>query len=104
MSETATRLRKAVVERVLHGPGKTAGDQRRAAFDNNGVAEPARSLIDKVAQNAWKVTREDVQAAKAAGLDEDAIFELTVSAAIGQSTRQLGSALAVLDLATKETL
>lgn len=103
MSEAATRLRKTVIERVLHGPGKAAGDQRRAAFDNSGVAEPARSLIDKVTQHAWKVTSEDVLAAKAAGLHEDEIFELTVSAAVGQSTRQLDSALAALDLATKET-
>jgi len=97
MSEPATKLRQAVIERVLAGPGTTTSDRRRAAFDNVGVEEPARALVDKVARTAWKVTDDDVAAAKAAGLTEDAIFELAVAAALGQSSRQLASALAVLD-------
>jgi hypothetical protein len=103
MSETVSRLRKTVVERALHGPGKSTGNDRRAAFDNRDVPAAARTLIDKVAQHAWKVTDEDVAAAKAAGLSDDQVFELVVSAALGQSTRQLESALAALDLATEQT-
>lgn len=101
-NEAVTRLRKTVVERVLHGPGKTTGTERRAAFDNRGVPEAARALIDKVTNHAWKVTDEDVAAAKAAGLSDDQIYELVVCAAVGQSTRQLDSALAALDLATEK--
>src|SRR5262245_25292739 len=97
MSEAATRLRKATIERALHGPGVASGDARRAAFDNRGVAEPARALIDKVARHAYKVTDEDVAAARAAGLSDDEIYELCVCAALGQSTRQLEAALAALD-------
>jgi alkylhydroperoxidase family enzyme len=100
MSEAATRLRKAIVDRVLNGPGRTEAGARRAAFDNRGVDERARALIDAVARHAWKVTDEDVAAAKDAGLSDDQIFELVVSAALGQSTRQLESALAALDEAT----
>ena len=99
MSEASHRFRKAAVERVLQGPAKTSGDERRAAFDNKGVPAAGAALIDKVAKNAWKVTDEDVAAAKAAGLSEDAIFELTVSAAMGQATRQIDSALAAVDAA-----
>jgi hypothetical protein len=102
MSEAATKLRAAVVERILQGPGQTTSEQRRAAFANEGVVEPARALIDKVARNAYKVTDEDVAHAKA-DLSEDAIFELTVAATLGQATRQLDAALAALDAATKET-
>jgi hypothetical protein len=40
-----------------------------------------------------------VAAATAAGVPEDEIFELTVCAALGQATRQLDAALAVLDAA-----
>lgn len=100
MSEAANRYRTAAVERVLGGDGKASKQQRRAAFDNTGVAEPARALIDKVARNAWKVTDDDVAAVKAAGVSEDQIFELCVSAALGQASRQLESALAALEVAT----
>ena len=103
MSEAVSRMRKAVVERVLHGAGKTSGTERRAAFDNRDVPAAARALIDKVANHAWKVTDEDVAAAKAAGLSDDQIFELAICAALGQSTRQLDSARAALDLAAEQT-
>ena len=96
MSDTSERLRKAVVERALHGAGTTSGDARRAAFDNTDAA-PARALVHKVAKNAWKVTDEDIAAAKQAGLIDDAIFELVVCAALGQSTRQLDAALAAVE-------
>jgi hypothetical protein len=62
----------------------------------------ARSLVDKVARHPWRVTDEDVTAAKAAHLSEDEIFELVVCAALGQASRQLTSALAALDAATAE--
>lgn len=97
MSEAANRLRAVVVERALHGPGHASGDARRAAFDNRGVSEAARVLIDKVARNAYKVTDEDVAAARASGLSEDELFELVVCASLGQATRQLDAALAALD-------
>jgi hypothetical protein len=99
MSETVTRLRKAVIERALHGKGAAGGDTRRAAFDNRGVPPASQALVDKIAKNAWKVTGEDIAAAKRAGVSEDEIFELAVCAALGQASRQLDSALAVLDAA-----
>ncbi|MBA2542105.1 MAG: hypothetical protein H0V17_20865 [Deltaproteobacteria bacterium] len=101
MNEAVTRLREAVVERVLSGAGKATRDARRAAFDNREVPEAARSLIDKVTKNAWKVTDEDVAAVRQAGMSDDEIFELAVAAALGQSTRQLDAAFAALDEATK---
>ena len=91
-----TRLRKAAVERALHGSGKSSGEARRAAFDNAGVPDAARALIEKVAKTAWKVTDEDIAQAKQAGLSEDEIFELAVCAAYGQATRQLDAALAAV--------
>jgi hypothetical protein len=92
MSEAVDRLRKQVIERALHAPGETTGDTRRAAYDGRGSA-----LVEKVAANAWKVTDEDIAAAKQAGLSEDKIFELVVCAALGQATRQLDAALAILE-------
>ena len=86
-----------MIDRVLNGPGQSSPADRRAAFDNQDVDARARALVDKVARHAWKVTRGDVEAAKAAGASEDEIFELTVCAALGQATRQFAAAVAALD-------
>jgi hypothetical protein len=91
--------RKVLVTRILEGGGEASGSQRRAAFDNE-TAEPVRTLIQKVALYAHKVTDDDVAAARKSGLSEDQIFELVVCAAIGQATRQHDSALAALAAAT----
>jgi hypothetical protein len=93
MADT-TRLRQAVIDRTLKGDGKSAADQRRAAYDLNkaALAEPVRALIEKVARHAYKVTDEDVASAKAAGVSEDELFELVVCAALGQASRQLDAA------------
>jgi len=81
MSDAAHRLRKAAIERAAQGAATTPAPDRRAAFDNRDVPAAAAALIDKVARNAWKVTDEDV------------------TAAMGQATRQLDSALAAVDAA-----
>jgi hypothetical protein len=99
MSDLANRLREAAIARVLRGPGHASGAARQAAFDNAGVDDRARVLIDKVARTAWKVTDDDVAAAKASGLSEDEIFELVVCAAFGQASRQLRSGLDAIDRA-----
>ncbi|MEJ7602172.1 MAG: hypothetical protein WKG01_30020 [Kofleriaceae bacterium] len=102
MSEAASRLRKALLERVVQAKAKTTPAARRQAFDNRDVPEAARALLDKVANHAWKVTDEDVAAARAAGLSEDQIFELVACTAFGHSARQLEAALAALAVATQE--
>ena len=88
--------------RILDGDGKSSSQQRHAAFRNQEVPDGARALIEKIAKHAYKVTDEDIAAAKAAGFTEDQIFELAVCAAIGQATRQYENAIAALDAATKE--
>jgi len=96
-----SQIRKALVARILEGDGRASPAQRRAAFDNQGLAEPLRTLIDKVAKHAYKVTDEDIAAARASGLSEDQIFEIVMCAAFGQATRQYDAALAALEAATK---
>ena len=91
--------RKALISQVTEGTGTSSNQARREAFAGTGP-ESARALIDKVTKHAYKVTDEDIAAAKAAGLSEDQIFELVVTAAIGQANRQLENALAALDEAT----
>jgi hypothetical protein len=93
---------KAVVARILEGDGKASHAQRRAAFDNAGLAVPLSTLIDKLTKHAYTVTDADIAAARALGLSEDQIFEIVVAAAVGQATRQYDTALAALLVATEK--
>jgi hypothetical protein len=95
MSEIS-QLHRELVARVLHADGKAAPELRRAAFENAGLGEPIRTLIEKVARHSYRVTDQDVAAVRAAGLSEDKIFEIVVCAAVGQASRQYASALAAL--------
>lgn len=92
--------RTALVKRILEGAGEASASERRAAFDNSGLAGPLGALVDKVARFAYRVTDEDVTAAMVSGLSEDQVFEIVVSAAIGQATRQNDRAFAALEAAT----
>src|SRR5262249_25846496 len=69
-----TQARKALLTRILEGDGKASRAQRRAPFDNAGLANPLNTLIDKVTKHAYQVTDEDITAARASGLSEDQIF------------------------------
>jgi alkylhydroperoxidase family enzyme len=54
------------------------------------------ALIDKVATRPTQVTDADFAAAKASGFSEDQLFELVISAAVGQSARLYEAGLAAL--------
>jgi hypothetical protein len=97
-----TKARKELITRILEGDGTASRAQRRAAFDHTGISEPLNTLIDKITQQAWRVTDDDVAAAKASGLSEDQVFEIIVCAAIGEAAREYDTALAALDAAMKK--
>jgi alkylhydroperoxidase family enzyme len=97
-----SELHRALIARVLEGDGKAPPELRRTAFENGGLDEPMRTLIEKVAYHSYRVTDEDVAAVRSAGLSEDQIFEIVVCAAIGQASRQHKSALVALASATEE--
>jgi alkylhydroperoxidase family enzyme len=88
------------LSRVLEGEGRASPEIRRAAFDNEGLSEPVRAFVNKVAHRATTVTDGDIGTLKNAGLSEDEIYEIVVCAAIGQATRQHQNALAALSEAT----
>jgi hypothetical protein len=92
-----TKARSALTARILEGAGKAPPAQRRAAFENTGLAEPLRTLIHKVAHHAHKIVDADIAAVRQSGLGEDEIFELVVCVAIGQATRQYDAAIAALE-------
>jgi replication fork clamp-binding protein CrfC len=94
------QARAALVRQIVEEAGRASHPGRRAAFNNRGLTEPLSRLVDKVARHAYRVTDEDFAAVRASGLSEDAIFEIVVCAAVGQSTRQHDTALAALEAAT----
>ena len=89
-----------LVRRILEGDGKALPSERRAAFNNSGFPEPVGTVVNKVATHAYKVTDEDIAAARQSGLSEDQVFEIVVCAAIGQAARQYDAAFAALEAAT----
>lgn len=100
MSERAHHLRQVLVNRIVAGPGRASVDARRAAFDGQAYDPRTDALVARVAQHAWTVGDADVAQPLTSGLGEDHVFEVVVCAAVGQSTRQLETALAALDAAT----
>jgi hypothetical protein len=96
------KARKALIGRILEGDGQASHAERRAAFDNAALSEPLATLVRKLTNRAHEVTDPDIAAARAAGYSEDQIFEIVVSAAVGQATRQHDVALAALESARSE--
>ena len=94
------QVRKTLVSRILEGDGEASRSDRRAAFDNSGLAEPLSTLVNKVARYAYRVTDEDFAAVRVAGLSEDQTFEIVVCAAIGVANRQYDIALVALEAAS----
>ncbi|MFQ6395323.1 hypothetical protein ACLMAJ_17875 [Nocardia sp. KC 131] len=91
---------RALVDRILNGEGKTSKEQRARAFGNADVPAELPALIGKVTTRPAQVTDADFVSAKASGFSEDELFELVVSAAVGQSTRLYEAGLAALAEAT----
>lgn len=92
---------QALVDRILNGAGRTSPEQRARAFGNAGLPPPPlQALIGKVATSPTQVTDADFAAAKASGFSEDQLFELVISAAVGQSARLYEAGLAALAEAT----
>jgi len=93
-----------LLDSVLGAPGDTSGEQRRAVLARaagpgapaDGLSAPLRRYVDMVARHAYKLTDDDLAALQRAGSSEDAIFEITVSAALGAALGRLECGLAAL--------
>ncbi len=97
-----------LVKSVLTTPGDTDPELRRAiearSAELGGRTQPAtgeipealRAYVDKVARHAYKVTERDIDELKRAGYSEDAILEITLSAALGAGMSRLERGLAAL--------
>ena len=97
-------LTQRLVDAVVATPGETSSELRRAAVaraakpggPGNGLPAPLADYVDKVALHAYQVTDGDLAALQRAGTSEDAVFEITVSAALGAALARLKRGLAAL--------
>ncbi len=99
---------QAMAHAVFNSPGDTLPELRHAietyvttlsggATENSPILPPAlEKLIRKIALHAYKVTAEDIAELQHAGYSEDAIFEITVSAALSAGVARLSRALNTL--------
>jgi len=86
------RLRYAVVS----GPGSLAPNIRQAITERNYGSSPLGAFAHKVAQHAFKVNDEDIQALHRAHYSDDQIFEAAVSASLGAGLYRLECVLPLL--------
>ncbi len=101
-------LTQGLVDSVLTTRGHTPSDLRRAVLARarslaargralaDGVPVPFAGYLDKVALHAYKVGDDDVAALQRAGNSDDAVFEVTVAAALGAALGRLDRGLAAL--------
>ena len=86
------RLRYAVVA----GPGSLAPNIRQAISERTYSFSPLGAFAEKVAERAFTVNDEDIQALHRAHYSDDQIFEAAVSAALGAGLYRLECVLTVL--------
>lgn len=93
-----------LIDAVFTSPGDTDGRLRRvvearaAAFGSRAIETDKQDpglhvevgkYVDKIAMHAYRVTDTDVESLRRAGFSEDAIFEITLSAALGAGIARL---------------
>ena len=89
---TPSELRRAVLARAA----RLGGASERLARTTADVPPALASYVDKVARHAYTVTDEDLGALQRAGHSDDALLEVTVSAALGAALGRLERGLAAL--------
>ena len=86
---------------VLRGPARLPAELRQRAAHGDDLPAEVVAYVHKVRRHAHRVTDDDVAALRAAGWNDEAIYELTVAAALGQATRRLDAGLGALRAAQK---
>jgi alkylhydroperoxidase family enzyme len=86
----------SVFEAILESKGATRAETRRAAFAGRADDPALAHYVNAVRRYAYRITDEDVERLRDAGLDDDAIFEITVAAALGAGAERLRAGLSLL--------
>jgi alkylhydroperoxidase family enzyme len=108
ISDSHAEYTQRLVEAVLTSGGDTDASVRqavealsaqiggRATNQTETIPQELVSYVKKIALHAYKTTDEDIDALRKAGYSEDAIFEITLSAALGAGMARLERGLTAL--------
>jgi hypothetical protein len=88
VSDRHAEVIAALRESVLGAPGELDRGMRHAIVKGEGPPG-LQPYLEKVRRHAYEVVDEDVLALREAGWSEDALFEATVAAALGEGLRRL---------------
>ncbi len=89
-------FRKRLVEAVLHAPGETPETLRRAVLEHGSIPSALVSYVDTVKRHAYKITDAEIAALHSTGYSDDALFEITVAAAVGAALHRLDRGMTAL--------
>lgn len=89
---TEPGLRQAVEQRAAVIGGRTGGETEEIG----PIPSDLSDFVSKVIRHADQVTDQDVERLQQAGYSEDAIFEVTLAAALGAGMGRLERGLAAL--------
>jgi hypothetical protein len=96
MKDPHAAPRDRALASVLDGPGQSDPAIRNAAAVNQRLPVDLQRLVAKIHAHAYRVTDEDVAAAKVK-YGDDRMFEIIVSAAMGASRQRLDAGLRALE-------
>jgi hypothetical protein len=81
---------------ALDSPGAVAPELRRAAAAGASLPPELETWVAKVRERAYETTDEEVAALRRGGWSEDAIFEVTVAAAVGAGLERFAAGVRAL--------
>jgi hypothetical protein len=90
-------LLAGLIDAVLTSPGRLPPERRRAAFEGEPLPGAVGAFAEKVRRRAYTVTDDDITALRGLGMEEDAIFELTIACALGEAYSQLQAGLRAIE-------
>lgn len=105
-------LYQQLVQSIQTSSGSTTPSLRRALTEyaeqadftgephftpESGLPSDLEAYVTKVRKYAYKVTDEDIEQLRSAGYSDEAIFEITLSTALGAGTRCLMRGLAAIE-------
>jgi alkylhydroperoxidase family enzyme len=88
--------RAALLRTVLTTAGHSGAAIREAAFHGGALPATLAAYLEKVRTASFRVTDDDIKGLIEIGFSEDAIFELTVAAALGAADQRLHAGLSAL--------
>jgi len=78
---------------VFQSPGSTEPPVRLAAARGGDLPESLGAYAAKVRDQSYRITDADFAGLTAAGLSDDAIFEITIAAAVGAALHRLDAGM-----------